>query len=161
MSVWGTPPHKMSVIGSLWYIGMYLTICNKFYSVWARADLAYFLEPSYLVCLTTPPTKMSVICGLCIFGQPSWNLEWFQVVYFWYELAHFWDPISVAPLTTLTTNDAPDPEFLLREVTKNAKISKHWNAFQLGWPPRDPALYSRHLSASSFPIAKRNFLRWN
>ena len=47
----------MSVIGSLWYIGMYLTICNKFYLVWARANLAYFLEPSYLVCLTTPTNQ--------------------------------------------------------------------------------------------------------
>ena len=36
---------------------MYLTICNKFHSVWARATLAYFLEPSYLVCLTTPSNQ--------------------------------------------------------------------------------------------------------
>ena len=46
------------------------------------------------------------------------------MVCFCYELAHFWDPISVAPLTTPTTNDAPDAQFLLREVTRNAKISK-------------------------------------
>ena len=67
---------------------------------------------------------MSVICSLCIFGQSSWNLEWFQVVCFWHGLAHFWEPISVAPLTTPTTNDALDSQFLLREVTRNDKISK-------------------------------------
>ena len=36
---------------------MYLTICNKFYLVWARANLTYFFEPSYLVCLATPPNQ--------------------------------------------------------------------------------------------------------
>ena len=36
---------------------VYLTICNKFYLVWARANLAYFLEPSNLVCLTTPTNQ--------------------------------------------------------------------------------------------------------
>ena len=96
---------------------MCLKICNKFYLVWARANLAYFLEPSYLICLTTPTNQN--VCHMRI--MHFWTVI---MVCFWHELAHFWDPISVAPLTTPTINDAPDAQFLLREVTRNAKISK-------------------------------------
>ena len=60
----------MSVIGSLWYIGMYLTICNKFYSVWARATIAYFFEPSYIVCLATPTNQN--VCHMRII--PFWTV---------------------------------------------------------------------------------------
>ena len=124
MSVWGTPPPKMSVIGSLWYIGMYLTICNKFYLVWARTNLASFIEPSYFVCLTTPTNQ---------------NVCHMRIMHFWIVImksrvissgmllawaSPFLGPHSGGPLTTPTTNDAPDAQFLLREVTRNAKISK-------------------------------------
>ena len=124
MSVWGTPPPKMPVIGSLWYIGMYLTICNKFYLVWARANEAYFLEPSYFVCLTTPTNQ---------------NVCHMRIVHFWTVIiksrvissgmllawaSPFLGPHFGGPPDHTPSNDAPDAQFLLREVTRNAKISK-------------------------------------
>ena len=124
MSVWGTPPPKMPVIGSLWYVGMYLTICNKFYLVWARANLAYFLEPSYLVCLTTPTNQNVCHMRIMHFWTVIIKSSVISSGMFLAWASPFLGPISVAPLTTPPTNAAPDAQFLLREVTRNAKISK-------------------------------------
>ena len=49
---------------------MYLTIFNKFYSVWARATLAYFFEPCYIVCLATPTNQN--VCHMRII--PFWTV---------------------------------------------------------------------------------------
>ena len=56
MCLSGAPHHTkcLSLVVCDTLVCSYLTICNKFYLVWAQANLAYFLEPSYLVCLTTP-----------------------------------------------------------------------------------------------------------
>ena len=131
----------MSVIGSLWYIGMYLTICNNFYLVWARANLAYFLEPSYLVCLTTLTNQ---------------NVCHMWIIHFWTVImksrvissgmllawaSPFLRPHFGGPPDHTHHQRRPRRPVLLKRGNEECLDKKgNWYAFQLGWPPRDPAL---------------------